>query len=132
MQQMLSDGNVHILLVEDEEMIRNVASQMLERLGYSVESFANGKDAIAHYQEEWQNIDLVILDVIMPEMDGEETYVAMQKINPELKVLVSSGYSLDGKTQSIINKGAKGFIQKPYRKGELSDKVTEALEHRTV
>jgi CheY-like chemotaxis protein len=113
--------------VDDEEMLRTVASQMLERLGYSVNAFANGADAVRHYQEDWQNIDLVILDVIMPEMDGEETFAALQAINPELNVLVSSGYSLDDKTQRIINEGAKGFIQKPYRKNDLSAKVSEVL-----
>jgi CheY-like chemotaxis protein len=127
MQQKSTKEKARILLVEDEEMIRNVASAMLERLGYAVYVCDNGQDAVDHYREEWQNIDLIILDVIMPELDGEETFIAMQEINPALKVLVSSGYSLDDKTQNIIQKGAKGFIQKPYRKGALSVKVAEVL-----
>jgi PAS domain S-box-containing protein len=121
------DGGARILLVDDEEIVRGVAARMLENLGYTVTVCGDGAEAVALYRERWSNIDLVILDVVMPVMDGEEAFVAMREINPEVVVLVSSGYSIDGKAESIIARGARGFIQKPFRKGELSKKVHEML-----
>ncbi len=123
-------GVAHVLLVEDEEIICNVAVRMLEKLGYSVTVCMNGADAVEVYRKRWKEIDLVQLDVIMPVMDGEEAFAALSGINPDIITLLSSGYSIDRKTQNIIDNGAKGFIQKPYRKGELSVKLDEILRGR--
>ena len=118
---------VRVLLVEDEALVREVAVRMLQRIGCKVSACANGLEAKEHYSANWQEIDLVILDVVMPKMDGEETFVALREVNPQVIVLVSSGYSVDGKAQRIIDLGAKGFVQKPYRLGELSAKITEVF-----
>ena len=128
LKQKLVAGTAHILLVEDEELIRNVTALMLEKLGYTVSVCRNGAEAVDFYRKQWQAINLVILDVIMPEMGGGEAFTIMNKINPDIIVLVSSGYSIDNEAQSIIDKGAKGFIQKPFRTGEISQKISEILK----
>ena len=87
----------------------------------------DGKQAIEFYKDSWREIDLVLLDMIMPGVGGKEAYLAMRYINPDIKVLLSSGYSVDGEAQTILDEGAKGFIQKPFRKAELSKKVAEVL-----
>lgn len=121
-------GSAHILFVDDEDMICDVAVRMMEKLGYSVSVCRNGNEAIEFYKDHWQTIDLVILDMIMPETDGEEAFKIMYKINPDIVVLVSSGYSIDGKAQRVLDLGAKEFIQKPYRKGNLSQKISKVLK----
>jgi CheY-like chemotaxis protein len=121
-------GTTHILLVEDEEMVRDVASQMLKQIGCTVSVCADGEEAVDFYRKHWQEIDLVILDLVMPKMDGEEAFFAMREINSHIIVLLSSGYSIDGKASRIIEKGAKGFIKKPFRKGELLKRISEIAE----
>jgi len=116
-----------VLLVEDEEMICNVASRMLEKLGYFVSICNNGHEAVSFYKKNHHSIDLIILDMVMPEMGGKETFFALKEINPKAKVLISSGYSIEGDAQTLLNKGANGFIQKPFRKGELSKKICDIL-----
>ena len=101
---------------------------MLESLGYTVSACSNGEEAVEFYRHSWKKVDLVIVDMIMPTMDGEQTFAVMRTINPEAVVLITSGYSLDGKAQNMITRGAKGFIQKPYRMGELSAKIVEVLK----
>ncbi len=120
-------GKASILIVDDEEYICKITSSMLERLGYDVVFCYNGKQAIEYYYNEWKKIDLVILDMVMPEMNGKETYYAMKKINPELKVIIASGYSIDNDAQDILKHGSSGFIQKPFRKGDLSRTVAKVL-----
>ena len=85
---------------------------------------AKGK-ALELYKSEWPSIDLVIIDIVMPHMGGRETFEAMHKINPDVNVLLSSGYSIDGEAQAILETGAKGFIQKPFRAHELLSMVQE-------
>jgi PAS domain S-box-containing protein len=121
------EGNGTILLVDDEEIVLEVGVKMLERLGYSVLKSGSGIEAVEVYKNNKEAIDLVILDMIMPEMGGGETYGKMKKINPIVKVLLSSGYSLDGKAAEILKRGCKGFIQKPFNLQKLSGKVKEIL-----
>ncbi len=126
----LVKGEGTILLVDDEEMILEVGKPMLERLGYGVLAAESGKEAIAVYQK---NVDLirgVILDMIMPEMSGGETFDRLKAINPEVKVLLSSGYSINGRAQEILNRGCHGFIQKPFNLGDLSQRIGEMLGKR--
>jgi CheY-like chemotaxis protein len=123
----ITEGNGTILLVDDEELVLEVGINMLEQLGYGVLKAGSGLEAVEVYKEHKEAIDLVILDMIMPEMGGGETYNKMKKINPMVKVLLSSGYSLDGQAAEIVKLGCKGFIQKPFNLKKLSDKVKEIL-----
>jgi PAS domain S-box-containing protein len=121
-------GSARILLVEDEEQVRDVASRMLVKLGHAVIACEEGAEATEIYEKEWRSIDLVILDMVMPVMDGREAFVAMRKINPEVRALLSSGYSIDSEAQTIIEEGVLGFLQKPFRIAELSQKIEETLK----
>jgi PAS domain S-box-containing protein len=117
-----------VLLVDDEEMIIDVGSQILENLGYSVLSARSGTDAIEVYRVHQDEIILVILDMIMPDLGGGETYDRLRKINPEIKILLSSGYSIDGQASEIMDRGCNGFIQKPFNIKQLSRKIRDVID----
>jgi DNA-binding NtrC family response regulator len=114
--------------VDDEQAVLEVTAEMLKRLGYRVSQCRNGREAVDFYRQEGSTVNLVILDVVMPIMSGKETFLALREINKDAAVLLSSGYSLAGEAQSIMDQGAAGFIQKPFRKSELSMKIAEILE----
>jgi len=120
-------GEDSILLVDDEKNILDVGRLMLERLGYQLFTAENGKDALEIYRTHQNDIDLVIIDMIMPEMDGEETFNHLKKLNPGVRVLLASGYSLNLQVAEILKQGGRGFIQKPFTLGELSEKIKTAL-----
>lgn len=122
------EGTETILLVDDEDMIVTVGEQILERLGYTVIIAKSGKEAIALYKEDQEKIDMVILDMIMPDVGGKMAYEKLKEINPDIKVLLSSGYSITGQAQEILDKGCNGFIQKPFNLKELSLKLREILD----
>jgi len=119
-----------ILLVDDEDVIVDVGSEMLGVLGYKVSVARSGWEAIQIYKERKNEIDMVILDMIMPEMDGRETFDILKSIDPNVKVILSSGYSIDARTTSMMEQGCYGFIQKPYNMNTLSQKVQEVLDSR--
>lgn len=121
------EGNAHILLVDDEKMLCEMVKEMLESIGYKVSIAYGGKEAIQFYKHNWNVIDIVILDMIMPYMDGYQTFVELQKINGAVKVLLSSGYSLNEEAQKILNAGVLDFIQKPYKKAHLSHIIAKTL-----
>ena len=121
-------GSETVLLVDDEDMIIEVAEQLLEHLGYRVLMAGSGKEAIKIYQEKSQHIDMVILDMVMPEMGGGETYDALKMLNSKVKVLLSSGYSIDGQATEILGRGCNGFIQKPFKVEAFSQKLREILD----
>jgi PAS domain S-box-containing protein len=121
-------GKETILLVDDEETPIHVEELMLKELGYSVLSARSGKEAIALYRENPENLDLVALDMIMPEMSGRQTYDELKKIRHDVKVLLLSGYSLNRQTEELLAKGCKGFIQKPFDIFQLSQKIREVLD----
>jgi CheY-like chemotaxis protein len=116
-----------ILLVDDEKMVREVNKDLLESIGYKVHAVGNGQEAIAVYMEKKEKINLVILDMIMPGLSGPDTFDRLREINPNVKVLLSSGYSINGKVQTIMDRGCNGFLQKPFKLEELSSKVREML-----
>jgi two-component system cell cycle sensor histidine kinase/response regulator CckA len=128
--QALSDSPVNgsILVVDDEDMIRTIAAQILKTAGYQVQTCADGQEAVELYAKDHSNIDLVIMDMVMPRLDGREAFAKMREINPRVKVLLSSGFSEDGDAQAILQDGARGFIQKPYRSAELLLRVQQALQ----
>jgi PAS domain S-box-containing protein len=119
-----------ILLIEDEETIREVTTAMLARLGCRVLARKNGNEAIELYRESFNEIDVVIIDLVMPELSGKDTFLRMRDINPGIAAVLASGYSLDGEIQAILDAGAKGFIQKPFRSVELAKTLSEILESR--
>ena len=121
-------GSETILLVDDEEMILEITRDLLERLGYKTLAAESGKEAVAVYGAHREEIDVVILDMIMPDMGGDEVYDRIKAINPKVKALLSSGYSINGTAREIINRGCNGFIQKPFKLEELSQKLREILD----
>jgi PAS domain S-box-containing protein len=123
-------GSENILLVDDEDMVLNAAGKMLEELGYHVLSAESGKEAVELYEANRDGIDMVILDVVMPKMGGAEVYEKLREMNPEVKVLLSSGYSLNSQAKDIMRNGCNGFIQKPYNMKLLSEKVREILNKK--
>jgi PAS domain S-box-containing protein len=123
-------GMETILLVDDEEAIIEVTQAILETLGYKVRSAKSGQEAIAIYSSEKDTIDLVIMDMIMPQMGGSECFDALKKINPAIKVILSSGYSITDQAQMIMQKGCSNFIQKPFSINKLSQKVRETLDRK--
>jgi len=121
-------GSGTILLVDDEALLLEVGSQLLGELGYTVLAAHGGGEAVEIYQEHGDFIDLVILDMIMPDMGGGETFDRLREINPGVRVLLSSGYSIDGRAQEIMTRGCDGFIQKPFSVEELSQKIREIVK----
>ena len=121
-------GNETVLIVDDEEMILEVGKSMLEKLGYHVVVAGNGEQAVEMVANMKNQIDLVILDMIMPGMDGEKTFVQIREIQPELSILLSSGYSINGQATKIMRRGCDGFIQKPFNISGLARKIREVLD----
>ena len=121
------NGTETVLLVDDEEIVVGVGKQMLEKLGYTVLIARNGQEAVDVYKNSPDVVDLVLLDMIMPGMEAGDTYDKLKSINPAIKVLLSSGYSLDQKAGAIIDRGCNGFIQKPFNMKILEDKIGEIL-----
>ena len=126
----LSKGTETILVVDDESRIRKVTSQMLEHLGYSVLLAASGDEAIERYRRDGDRIDLVILDMTMPGMDGKETFDRLQALDSDVQVLLASGFSLQGKAEEIVNRGCLGFIQKPYALDSLSTALRTVFDQK--
>jgi len=122
------NGSETILLVDDEDMVIDVGQRMLNRLGYKVVTAESGKKALEVYQMKNNSIDIVIIDMIMPLMGGGEAYDRLKKINPDLKVLLASGYSIDGQAREILDRGCDGFIQKPFDLADLSKKLREIID----
>ncbi len=123
-------GSETILLVDDEEMIQMVARAMLKKLGYGVIVASSGTEAADMVARQGDAIALVILDMIMPGMDGNQTFDRLREIAPRLPVLLSSGYAINGQAIDIMQKGCNGFIQKPFSISELSQKIRGILDKR--
>jgi two-component system cell cycle sensor histidine kinase/response regulator CckA len=116
-----------VLVVDDEEPVRALLQRILEEGGYTVLLARDGIEAMELYAERSTEIDLVVLDIIMPRMGGRKTYERLREINPEVKVLLTSGYSEEGQAQDILAAGARGFLQKPYDLHAVLAKVREVL-----
>jgi CheY-like chemotaxis protein len=121
-------GHETLLVVDDEKMILDVTGAMLEGLGYQVLVARGGAEALAIYRAQQEKIALVVLDMIMPDMDGGEVLDGLKAVNPDVRVVLSSGYSLNGAAKSLMDRGVCSFLQKPFRLSELSLKIREALE----
>lgn len=120
-------GTGNILLVDDEDIVRQLATDMLEHLGYNVVAVNDGQEAVDYYSEHLGEVDLAIIDMIMPVMGGKECFEELLRINPEVRAILSTGYSRDGAAQEIMDRGMLGFAQKPYRVSQLSEVVAKAI-----
>ncbi len=123
-------GTGTILLVDDEDRVMDVGTRLIERLGYAVLEARGGREAVEIYKDNKDKIDLVILDLVMPRMGGEEAYDRMKDINPNVKVLLASGYSVDSRAKEILKCGCDAFIQKPFDVQELSQKTRDVLDKK--
>jgi signal transduction histidine kinase/CheY-like chemotaxis protein len=113
-------GSGTVLLVDDEEFVRSVGSEMLHELGYTVITASDGHEALDTFKNR-TDIDLVILDLTMPRLDGEQTFYGLRKIKADVKIIMSSGYNEQDVTQRFVGKGLAGFVQKPYKLSVLRD-----------
>lgn len=121
-------GSETVLIIDDEEMIVEVGKSMLESLGYRVITARGGRQGLQIFDRNKGTIDLVILDMVMPDLGGKETFEALHRQDPQVKVLLSSGYSLDGQAKEILAGGCRGFIQKPFTMAELSRRIRDILD----
>ena len=121
-------GSETILLVDDEERIRNLGVALLSQCGYTVLTAANGIEALTVYQAKGKEIDLVILDLVMPEMDGHKCFQKLKSMNPEINVIMSSGYSVTGFSLDFKSEGAKAFIDKPYEFQKMLNTIRNILD----
>ncbi len=119
-----------LLLVDDEEFVPDLGKRILTKAGYKVTTASNGKEALEIYGKAQREIELVILDLLMPEMGGKECLSKLHKIDPELKVVVASGFSSDTSVDESAELGAKAFVSKPFRIEELLHQVRRVLDNR--
>ena len=124
----IPSGKATILFLDDERMVLDVGKHMLEKLGYHVYVAESGEQAIDLYQKYQHQIDLVIIDMVLPGLTGGQIYDRLKKINPDIKTLLSSGYSIRGEATDILSRGCNGFIQKPFGIFELGDKIRTILD----
>ena len=125
-------GDGAVLVVDDEDTIREVAAMMLEDMGFETFGAADGLEALDIYKDHQDEIVCVLLDMTMPKMDGEACFHELRKLNPDVVVLLSSGYTEQDATPRFIGKGLAGFIQKPYTPEALQEKLQEVLQEKTV
>ncbi len=119
--------SVSILLVDDEDLFRNAGQRVLERLGYDVVTAKDGQEALAIYRDIHEQISLVILDMIMPIMDGNETFDKLIAFDPDVKILISSGYAKDENVEALLANGASDFLQKPFDMGQIDRKIIDLI-----
>jgi len=121
------EGKGLILVVDDEEVFREMLKDVLEYLGYEVLLAEDGKEGIEVFKTHQNRIDLVILDMNMPVMDGKEMFRELKKLAPGIKALLATGFALDGEVQELMDEGVTGFIQKPFRMEEIDTAIRELL-----
>jgi CheY-like chemotaxis protein len=124
----LERGTGTILVIEDEEMLMELNRSLLERLGYRVIEAQNGKEAIKIVQTFEGDIDLAILDLLLPDISGGQIYRLLMQARPHLKVIICSGFGIDGPAQEVLNAGAQAFLQKPFSLAALSAKLKEVMQ----
>ncbi|MBU2551647.1 MAG: response regulator [Proteobacteria bacterium] len=129
-EKLMTGGTETILIVDDDESIRDFANNALQRFGYQVMTASNGREGLQTYSDKKDEIDLVILDIGMPVMGGHQCLVELRKVNPWAKVLMASGYSIDGHAGQAMESGAIGFISKPYQVKELLSRVRTAMDEK--
>ncbi len=128
MVQTSKGGTETILLVDDAELFRSVGQEILNEFGYKVITATDGESALELYRKKQKRIDLVLLDLIMPGMNGRECLEELLKVNPRLKVVMTCSGLLGGSTKKLIESRAKGFLSKPYEIGEFPRVIREVLD----
>ncbi len=121
-------GKGKILLIDDNELLQDLGKDILEHLGYTPVIASEGEEGIEIYKREQKEIRAVLLDVVMPGLGGLEVFRRLKEIDPQVKVLVISGYSEEERAGELLKEGALDFIQKPFKIGQLSQKLQEILE----
>ena len=116
-----------VLVIDDDDLVADICSQILKRSGYDVVVARSGKEAIDVFKENQSRIDMVILDMILPDMSGRDIYDRLKIVNPDLNVLFVSGYAMDAQMEDIMECGGDGFIQKPFNMDTLLEKTREIL-----
>lgn len=127
-QDNILTGAETILLVDDEKMILEVAQEMLKELGYDVLAVGSGSEALDLYRNNQDKIELVILDMVMPAMGGGQVYDRLKEMNSDVKVLLASGYGVTSQITDILDRGCRGFMQKPFNMARLSQKIRSVLD----
>jgi signal transduction histidine kinase/ActR/RegA family two-component response regulator len=128
----ISRGHGTVLFADDEQAVREMTSEMIRELGYSVVTCADGQEALEHYQAHSTEIDLVVLDIIMPRLGGYDCFKAMKAINPKLKALACSGYVINDEVRKMLEQGALGFIQKPFSLKTFAGAIRSALSGKAL
>ncbi len=126
--QLTQKGSGRILVVDDEEVMRITAKAILEELGYEVLLAENGREALKIYTDNPGHIDLVILDMVMPLMNGRDCFAALKRHDPEVRVILSSGFTREESLQEMKAQGLRGFIRKPYLSNSFSQIIHESLQ----
>ena len=116
-----------VLVVDDNEMVRKSLARMLAGLGYSVVSAANGREAVATYGMFGSSVDVVIIDMAMPDLDGRECFHALRRLDPNVRAILCTGGTVDKATRAMLGEGMAGFIQKPYQAEQLDAAIGRAL-----
>lgn len=121
-------GTEKVLVVDDEELIADLARDILVRFGYTVLTAYSGEEAVDVYRRHKQKIAVVVLDIVLPDMDGREVFRRIREIDPEAQVIISSGYNQERDASDLLDEGALLFMQKPYRIASLVGTVGEVIE----
>ncbi len=116
-------AKARVLVIDDEQDVRDLLGDMLRRAGCTVRTCQDGVEAIAVFTRAWREIDVVILDMVLPKLGGRDIFAALRRVDPNVNVLLVSGYSLDGDTQSLLDDGARGFLEKPFHLSTLLQMV---------
>jgi CheY-like chemotaxis protein len=124
------EGSETILFVDDEQNVLDICERFLRRLGYSVLTARNGQEALETYEKNKANIDIVVIDMIMPGMNGRELFDQLRMIEPSLRALVSTGYSIEGAVSDLMTQGCKGYIQKPFSLRVLAKEIRSILDEK--
>lgn len=126
----IKGGCETILLVDDEKTVRDIGKQILETYGYTVLTAADGETALELYRKEQERIELVLLDLIMPGMGGRKCLEELLKLNSRAKIVIITGYSMNGPAKEVLKSGPKGLINKPYDMGQMLEKVRKVLDEK--
>ena len=123
----VSKGSGTVLLVDDEDVVIDVCRQLLKSIGYDIIVARSGQEAVNTYKKQVAHVDAIILDMVMPDMSGSETFDALKAINKDAKIILSSGYNLNGIATKIMERGCSAFIQKPFGIDQLSQTLKKVL-----